>query len=327
MRIRLLHDAVAADAAPDAQDTLVQARSVEAALRELGHDVETCAIDGDLAALCARCVDDPPSLVFNLVEALEGSDAAAVAVPALLDGLGVRYTGSPAAAIALANDKCAAKSLFARLGLPTAPWFAGDRHDVPFAPGRYIVKARFEHASLGLEADAIVDLHDAAAARRVLADRGRRLGRPCFAERFVDGREFNLSLLEGPDGVDVLPPAEIDFSAFPTGTPRLVGYRAKWIESSFEYHHTPRRFDFAAQDTALLKRLRDLAHAAFDALGLAGYARVDFRVDAAGPWILEVNANPCLSPDAGFAAALERAGLSYRQAIARILRAATGTDA
>jgi D-alanine-D-alanine ligase len=152
-----------------------------------------------------------------------------------------------------------------------------------------------------------------------------RLGRPCFAEDYVDGREFNLSVLAGAagsSGPQVLPPAEIDFSAFPENKPRIVGYKAKWEAGSFEYEHTPRRFAFPQSDGRLLDRLRDLALGGWAVLGLAGYARVDFRVDRAGePWILEINANPCLSPDAGFAAALEPAGLSFDQAIERILQA------
>jgi D-alanine-D-alanine ligase len=122
----------------------------------------------------------------------------------------------------------------------------------------------------------------------------------------------------------VLSPAEIDFSAFPPGKAHMVGYRAKWVEDSFEFANTPRRFDFAAGDAALLAHLERLARTTFLAMGLSGYARVDFRVDADGPWILEVNTNPCISPDAGFAAALAQSGIRYKDAIARIVRAAMG---
>jgi ribosomal protein S18 acetylase RimI-like enzyme len=118
----------------------------------------------------------------------------------------------------------------------------------------------------------------------------------------------------------VLPPAEILFEGYPPQTLRIVGYRAKWDESSYEFQHTPRRFDFPPEDAALLSRLQGLACQCWQAFGLNGYARVDFRVDAGGqPWILEINANPCLSPDAGFAAALQAAGVTYPTAIDRIL--------
>ena len=324
MNILLLHDAVPPDAPPDAQDTLLQARAIEDALVELGHSVDVHAVTNDLGNLVNRLTTARPPLVFNLVESLAGSDATAVAVPAVLDGLGIRYTGSRAASMALANDKCVAKALLARLDLPTAEWVEDDGAMRPFRADHYIVKARFEHASKDLEEDAIVRCDSVDAARRALRERSRALGRPCFAERFIRGREFNLSVLAGPAEPEVLAPAEIDFSAFPPGKAHMVGYRAKWVEDSFDFANTPRTFDFRADDAPLLARLEMLARTTFQALQLGGYARVDFRVDGDGPWILEVNANPCLTPDAGFAAALARSGIRYKDAIERIVRAATG---
>jgi D-alanine-D-alanine ligase len=324
MDILLLHDAVPVDAPPDAQDTVVQARAVHAALTELGHAAEILPVTDDLGALAKRLTALRPSLVFNLVESLAGSDAAAVAVPALLDGLGLRYTGSRAANIGLSNDKCAAKDFMSRVSLPTPEWVTADSVTSAFRSDHYIVKARFEHASKGLEDDAIVRCDSLDVARHAVREKSRAMGRPCFAERFIRGREFNLSVLAGPAEPEVLAPAEIDFSAFPAGKAHMVGYRAKWVEDSFEFANTPRRFEFASSDAKLLARLEELARTTFQAMGLSGYARVDFRVDAEGPWILEVNANPCISPDAGFAAALAQSGIRYKDAIARIVRAAMG---
>jgi D-alanine-D-alanine ligase len=319
MDILLLHDTVSATARPDAQDTLNQAMAVHAALTELGHAAEVLAISDDLGALLKRLTASRPGLIFNLVESLAGSDATAVAV---LDGLGVRYTGSRAASLALSNDKCAAKDFMSRLSLPTPEWVTLDNPASAFRSDHYIVKARFEHASKDLEDDAIVYCDSLDAARRAVREKSRAMGRPCFAERFIRGREFNLSVLTGPAEPEVLAPAEIDFSAFPAGKAHMVGYRAKWDEDSFEFANTPRRFDFSPGDAKLLARLEELARTTFEAMGLSGYARVDFRVDAEGPWILEVNTNPCISPDAGFAAALAQSGIRYKDAIARIVRAA-----
>ena len=150
---------------------------------------------------------------------------------------------------------------------------------------------------------------------KLLPDTGG--GEPAGATNDPPGGATNGRGFVGPE---VLLPAEIDFSAFPAGKPRIVGYSAKWCDDRFEYHHTPRRFDYEAADGPLLDELRRLSARCWECFELRGWVRVDFRVDRAGqPWILEINANPCLSPDAGFAAALAQCSIPYDQAIVRIL--------
>jgi D-alanine-D-alanine ligase len=169
----------------------------------------------------------------------------------------------------------------------------------------------------------VVTVASGADLRQALVRKNGSLGHPCFAEQFIEGREFNLSVVDIGDRVVVLPPAEIRFENFPEGKPRIVGSAAKWDEKSFEYAATPRSFEFPESDLPLLRDLRELAERCWISLGLAGYARVDFRIDEAGqPWILEVNANPCLSPDAGLAAAAARADLPYDDLILGILKTA-----
>jgi D-alanine-D-alanine ligase len=338
MKVTILHNEPGPDAGPDEADVLVQAAAVEGALRALGHAVERLGCGLDLAALAAALGAGSPDVVFNLAEGLAGHDRLFAVVPSLLDALRVPYTGCPAEAVFLTTHKLLAKERLAASGLPTPPvgarWppAAAPQAAEPFAPGVYIAKPVWEHGSLGMRDDAVVAAADRDELLAAVRGHAGENGREWFAERFVAGRELNLSLLEGASGPgsgpgsapEVLPPAEIDFSRFPPGKPRIVGWAAKWAPGSFEYEHTPRRFDHPSEDAPLLARVSSLALACWDLFGLRGYARVDFRVDAAGePWILEVNTNPCLSPDAGFAAAVERAGLGYAEAIGRIL-AATG---
>ncbi len=329
MRIAILYNAVAASDSADHLDVLVQVRAVAAALRTLGHRVDRVACGLDLERVRKRLVLCSPDVVWNLVESLGGHDRLLHLVPALLDALGAPYTGSPAEVLQLATNKLATKAALEDAGLPVPPTVA----TYPSGPapagvgagapprGRVIVKSMHSHGSPGLDDSAVLsDPSDLAAAMAELAP---KLGAPLYAEPYLDGRELNLSLLETADCASVLPPAEILFTDYPAGKPRIVGFRAKWVEGSFEYRHTPRRFDFPPADRGLLERVAGLARAAWQVLGLRGYARVDVRVDAAGaPFILEVNANPCLSPDAGFAAALERARIGYVDAIAAVLAVA-----
>jgi D-alanine-D-alanine ligase len=243
------------------------------------------------------------------------------------------YTGARAEAMLLTSGKVLAKGWMAAAAIPTpawiGPWPGHDRRVQGNVTGEdaWIVKSVWEHASIGLDGQSLVKTSDPATVFPLLRSRAPQLGGACFAERFIPGREFNLSVLAGPRGPEVLPPAEIIFDGYTEDMPHIVDYRAKWDEAAFEYHHTPRRFDFDASDQGLLGRLEALARRCWDHFGLNGYARVDFRVDPAGhPWVLEINANPCLSPDAGFSAALERAGIAYADAIARIVADARTPD-
>lgn len=306
---------------PDEADTVVAAGTIHAALGRLGWNSEIVHVGLDLTPLAAL-VRRHPVAVFNLVEALDGDGALAPLAPAVLDHAGLRYTGGPADAFHLTLSKTAAKRLLRAAGLPTPPW-SETGHDLHGA-SRAIVKSLTEHASLGIDAASVVD---AAEAPAEVARRQARFGGRFFAEAYIDGREFNLSVIERDGQPYVLPPAEIDFVDYPDHRPRIVDYEAKWDAGSFAFDHTPRRFDFAPEDGLLLKQLQDLARRSWTLFGLHGYARVDFRVDAAGtPWILEINVNPCLSPDAGFAAAAARGGLDYDGMVAAIVGAALNRD-
>lgn len=335
MRIVILHNEVSATASASDRDVLVQRDAVAAALAGRGHQSKSLACSLNLDDLAAVLRQDRPDVVFNLVESLAGTDRLMPLVTLLFDAFDVPYTGSPTAAIRLTGDKLAAKRALRNAGLPTPGWVTGGSRSTPVLPApktsparrlrTYIIKAIGEHASVGLEDDAVVTVHDTGKLRELVYKRSVTIGHPCFAERFIDGREFNLSLLDDGNGrVEVLPPAEIVFEGFAPDRPRIVGYRAKWAEDSAEYRGTPRHFDFPESDGSLLRRLMRLARRCWRLFGLRGYARVDFRVDGADrPWILEVNANPCLSPDAGFAAALQRGGIAYPDAVDRIVNSAT----
>jgi D-alanine-D-alanine ligase len=141
-----------------------------------------------------------------------------------------------------------------------------------------------------------------------------------FVEQYIDGREFNVSLLEGRDGPEILPVAEIKFSNFPDGKPRILNYASKWTSSTFEFGNTNRTFDFESGDRLLVDAMRATSLQCWQMLDLGAYVRVDYRVDGAGkPWVLEVNANPCISPDSGFVASVQQAGYSYTGMIKRII--------
>jgi D-alanine-D-alanine ligase len=335
MKIVIAHNAVDQNSAPDEQDVLVQAEVVSDALSKLGHESFLMPCDMDLAGLQETLKTIKPDLVFNLVESLDGKGRLIGVVPFMLDAMGIPFTGAPAESMHVSSHKGMAKEKMLTAGLPTPAWIGPWPHEfcsayalktppsqdpAAFGSIQWIIKSAWEHASLGISGDGMVWASNPAELITALEARAPQLGGACFAEQFIDGREFNLSVLAGPDGPEVMPPAEILFEGYEENQPRIVCYSAKWDETSFEYSHTPRRFDFPDADKPLLDTLIKTALQCWHAFGLRGYARVDFRVDPQGrPWILEINANPCLSPDAGFAAALDRAGISFADAVERVL--------
>lgn len=321
MRVLVLHSDVAADAPPDEQDTLITANAVADALREQGHAAVCGAFVADPNAL-ARLLDDTRAeCVFNLVESVFGQgDLAGMAV-AMLDRLRVRCTGASAAALACAADKPMAKRILRAAGLPTPDWYESPSWDGLADDRAWVVKARSEDASLGLDDEAVVTGREAARARA--ASCAERHGGAWFAEAYCPGREFNVSLIEEAGAARVLPIAEIRFENWAAGRVRVVGYAAKWETGSSDSINTPRAFGIEQELLALATELSALASATWDLFDLSGYARVDFRLDAAGaPMILEINPNPCLEPTAGFAAAAMEAGISYAELVERILRTA-----
>lgn len=330
MRIAVVHNALQTDSTADEQDVLIQAEAVTDDLRALGYKAFRLTCDLDLSRVRRELRAINPQLVFNLVESLDGTGRLIHLFPSLLDSMALSYTGACAEAMILTSNKLLTKAILDSAGLPTPAWIipnntwsVGLFQRPREIPRRWILKSVWEDASIGLNDESIVEASSERLLETLMTQRAPMLGGSCFAEAFIEGREFNLSLLDGPEGPQVLPPAEIIFEGYSSGQARIVDYNAKWDENSYEYHHTPRRFDFDVKDEELLEQLSNLSMECWDLLGIRGYARVDFRVDHHGrPWVLEINANPCLSPDAGFAAAVHQAGLAMTDAVKRIVDAA-----
>lgn len=253
-------------------------------------------------------------LVFNLVEsdgALGNLEADAALV---LENVGIPYTGSPPAVLARAQDKNRAREMLRQVGIRIPRGCPSD-DDRGLSALRYpcIVKPAREHASHGLSLDSVV-YSDLEAGRRAdfLRDTYRQ---PALVEEFIAGREFNVAILG--EGASVLSPAEIDFTGFPEGAPRILTFEAKWIESSPECRGSVSRK--AEVEQALEDRLTRTALLAYRASGIRDYGRIDMRVgDDGDPSVIDVNPNPDLSRSAGLALAAERSGIRYERLVERL---------
>ena len=261
-----------------------------------------------------------PLLVFNLVDSIEGDGRLAPRVPARLDALGIAYTGCSTNALLQTLSKVGTKLKLAHAGLATPDWSADGPGLDPDA--RVIVKAVWEHGSLGLDDTSVMRCADAP---RVVAARTLGLNTEHFAETYIEGREFHVALLERISGVEVLPIAEILFGGLEVNAPKIYGYDCKWTPDSAAYMGTLRRFGLEQYEPELAKTLKQLVLACWTLFGFSCYARVDFRVDPTGaPFIIDVNPNPYLTPDTEDAAAAAEAGLSYKDLIATIVESALG---
>ncbi len=304
-------------------DVVEVAKAVAQALAETSFGPELMPVEPPLADVVTRLQDSRPDLVFNLMEGFGGRSAGATYFPAVLELLGLSYTGSPVEALAACISKERAKALLRGHGLPTARSVLVPRGmaipKVKF-DGPWIVKPDDEDGSLGIDQSSVVRDRDA------LMDRVERLrqthGGGILIEAYLPGPEFNIGLTAFPEP-RALPIAQVVYHPTPDLWPILT-YAAKWdpgsIEDKASVVHCP-----AAIDPGLAEQLGALAIAAYRATGCRDYARVDLRLDSSGaPMILEVNPNPDIGPTAGWARAVRVSGGSYAEAIASVARQALG---
>jgi D-alanine-D-alanine ligase len=325
MRIIVLHTDVQESGSADEQDTLVQVDAVTQALKSLGHEVKTQAFSLNVPATTAALTAFQPDYVFNLVEALVGQKFIVYLASSLLDFLRIPYSGSRTEALFVSDSKLLTKKFLSSVGIsvpqlhPLPPLRNGE---VEALSEPVILKPVFEHGSVGLDKDSVFMPHELPrllARLQKLSD--AQLGE-WFVESYIDGREFNIALLGDAQQPRLLPLAEMLFVNFPPDRPKVLDYGAKWEPESFVYKNTVRSYDFTPTDASLLANLEQIGRNVWQLFGMRGYGRVDLRIDDAGrPWVIDINTNPGIAPDAGFIAAAERAGMRYEDVIREILAA------
>lgn len=297
---------------------------VEAALKANGFSVSKVPLKKieDLGRFTEE-IKDPGALMFNLCEGALCRSTFEMHVAALLELYGARFTGNGPLTLGLALDKGLTKDILYRRGVPTPGYAVMSVPPERLEKGLefpLIVKPLREDASVGIDSDAVVG--SMAELKERVTQVNARFYQPAIVEEFIDGREFNISVLGNGAAKKALPPSEILFVDFPEGKPRICCYEAKWVEESQFYRKTVPSCPAKISD-ALRKELHDVALKAYDVMGCRDYARVDMRYDNLGRIkVLEVNPNPDISADAGFARAAKAAGLDYKDLIGGIVNSA-----
>ncbi len=306
---------------PDSESehtVVIIAETMASVLSRANFRVKLLGLGRDPATLWQELRRVKPAVVFNLYEGqLEDTETESY-VASLLQWSGVPFTGSPPQALSLARAKHTAKTLLRGAGLPTADFLVVEEMPVPDCTLSWpvIVKPAKQDASVGLDQDSVCT-NQFQLDQRVayILD---TYGAPVLVEEYIPGREFNVALTELPD-LQFLPPSEIVFKEKAGAWPILT-YAGKWKLGSEEYENTPPKFP-ADVAPRLAKKLGAIAMKAYRLMGLRDYARVDFRVTPDGkPFILEVNPNPEISEEAGFAGCLGAVHVPYQDFIVRLVQ-------
>ena len=292
------------------------------ALTKLGHEPSYHVLDGRPQSLygLGKCGAE---LIFNLTESYAGDDTKEMNVAAYMDLLGIPYTGAGPHAHFLAQDKATAKKMFAFHGIRT-PYFATSyrgrsehAHNVNFP---LIVKPQSEDGSIGIDAEAVVN------SVKELMERVEYLQNefdsPALIEEYIEGREIYAAILGSYEHTEVLPLVELDLSKLPEGTPRIASRDVKFEKDSSAYKLTKSQIA-EDLDEQTVQKLSETALAAYQAVKLRDYGRIDMRLTPAGDvYVIEANPNPWLSSKHEFAMAAKKSGRSYTQLIEEIVEMA-----
>ena len=291
---------------------------VAEALTKLGHDPVLYELDGTLKSLLGLAKVDC-DLVFNLAESFADDDTADFKIASFLELLGKNYTGTGTHGLMLAQDKAVAKKIFAFHGIHT-PVFAKSfrgrldfSHDLHFP---VIVKPAREDGSIGIEFSAVVN------SIKELMERmdwlHAHFDSPVLIEEYIEGREMYVGVI-GNDKPVALPVIELDLSKLPEGTPRIAAAEVKWGKGTKAYRDTKSAVATDLPEDAVAA-LQKTAVAAYQALELRDYGRVDMRLQPDGRvQVIEVNPNPWLSSRAEFAMAARKSGRTYPQLVEEIV--------
>jgi D-alanine-D-alanine ligase len=314
--VLILYNKLSKTPKDDEADVIEQVNLVTIALQNLKYQVKYLTIDLNLKTAISKIQSLKPDIIFNLAETIGNKGEFTFLANSVLNFVRIPYTGSPLIPMFQCSNKYLAKKELNAIGVKTPKGYTLDECHKLNVSRKYIIKPIWEEGSLELDEDCVFMGSDVKFIEKI----SRKSRQHYFIEEFIEGREFNISILYGPDGPEVLPLAEMTFHDYPEGKPRMMGYKSKWDDQSFEYSHTRRTFRLGKGDAPLKKELTAICKKCWNELGFKGYVRIDFRVTTKSvPLVIDINLNPCLSESGGFMAASQKKGLDFEVVIARIL--------
>jgi D-alanine-D-alanine ligase len=296
---------------------------IKEALTSLGYKTVTFNVDSKVDRLITFLQDEKPDLIFNLVECIENEAILEMNVAAMYELFKIPYTGAGPLALGTALNKPRVKEILFANGIRTPLHQVFRMADkITLKEGMsfpLIVKPAREDASVGISDKSVV--YSINELRKQVRYIWAEFEQPALVEQFIDGRELNVAIIGNKRPV-VLPISEIKFSGLNPGMHKIVSYAAKWLNGTVEYEGT-KGVCPAKLPPALETELKETAIKCYQLIGCRDYARVDFRLSEEGlAYVLEVNPNPDISDDAGFARSARAYGLTFPQIIGKIVESA-----
>ncbi len=288
-------------------------------LESVGFTAYTLNIKDNLELLFNNFKEEKPDVIFNFVEIYKDNPRLEMNIVGIYELLGIPYTGAPAMGLANCQNKVLAKRLLSSAGIRIPNFFIVNVKSTKYLHRlKYplLVKPVFEDASVGIENDSIVS--NGKQLRIRIEHVLKQFNQPALVEEFIEGRELNVAVM-GDKKLRVLPISEIDFSTMPDYLHNIVSFQAKWDPHHESYHKTIPICP-APLSNNIEKKAKELAFKAFKVMGCRDYARVDMRLSKDYKlYVLEVNPNPDITEGAGFMRSAQHAGMSYAQALKRIV--------
>lgn len=316
--IWIAHTAVNPDSPESEAGVMDEVLSIKESLERLGYPYDITTPEPSLLEFISKIGSGKGDLVFHLVESYRGDPMGESWIAGLYEALGVAYTGSPPLGLALCLDKRRARAILKLAGYPTAPGLSIDGRPLKLDGFEFpaILKPACRDASEGLDTSCVI--RDADALQRKIDEMAAAGFMPLLLEKFIQGREFSLTLLQRYDEWETVAYFEVDFSGLDDSQPHMLCYDAKWKHDTQAYEGT--NTNSMVGDRDIQAKLKKLAVGAVKELGLRDYVRIDFRYSTEGkPYIIDVNPNPDISHSGGFYRALASAGVEFKDFVQQVM--------
>ncbi|MEW6088564.1 MAG: ATP-grasp domain-containing protein [bacterium] len=309
------------------QDISKQIELINSALIDMDYSVFSISVGDDVVRFLKAINDEKVDLVFNLCESVFGESTKEMNIPAILDLLNLPYTGSSALTLGLTLDKSIAKGIMISNKINT-PEYRVFYKELDKTDGSIIgeiefpviIKPLLEHGSLGISQKSVVN-----SPKQLITQVNELIARykqPAIAEEFITGREIYVPIIGNKNEETVLAMSEIDFTKMPKNKFPILSYMGKWETESIEYKKTTPVCPIDLSND-IYEEIRNVALKIFRIMDCRDYARIDIRLTEENiPYVIDINPNPCLDEDAGFAVSAKVSGIEYPELLNMIIRSA-----